>query len=210
MRIKNRISSAIKTDNTASKMIKRLAVCLVILGAVICFCYFGYVETPIDTNEIVVGEEATTKKIFAMGDIITYNGVNYKVANVETSEGNSYKAPQEGNTFLIVTIYIENNTNHKINYSYNNWTMSNSKEEETQRVFTSINVENALYSGKLDVGNTKRGSIVFEEPLKDKKLRLNFYNLKIDKNGVEYIDKSKRIFSVSIKIPDEQLTKKNN
>ena len=88
--------------------------------------------------------------------------------------------------------------------------MSNSKDEETQRIFTSINVENALYSGYLEADSIKRGSVVFEVPKRDKKLRLNYYNIKHDKNGLEYIDKSQRIFSVSIKIPSDGLTINNN
>ena len=51
-----------------------------------------------------VEEKATTEKIFGMGDLISYNGVDYKVMKVETSEGNNYKSPKEGNQFLIVTV----------------------------------------------------------------------------------------------------------
>ena len=139
-----------------------------------------------------------------MGDLITYDGVNYKVLSVKTSQGNNYKAPKEGNEFLIVMVYIENNTDHKIKYSYKNWTMSNSKEEEETRIFTSINVDTALYSGDLVIGGIKKGSMVFEQPKNDDKLRLNFYDLTTDEEGNEVIDKTKKIFSVSIKVPEKK------
>ena len=158
-------------------------------------------------DTVVVGEKATTEKIFSMGDLITYNGVDYKILNVRTSSGNSYKAPKEGNEFLIVTVYIKNNTSEKVPYSYTNWTMSNSQGGEESRIFTSINVDDALYSGELVIGGVKIGSMVFEQPKDDSKLRMNFYELTKDENGDDVINSSKKVFSVSIKVPDEQENK---
>lgn len=180
-----------------------VAVCLFVLGFSICFGIDIYKDVTNAENTVVAGEKATTEKVFGMGDLITYNGIDYKVLKVETSEGNSYKAPKEGNQFLIVTIYMKNNTGEKVSYSYKNWTMSNSLGEEEKRIFTSVNVDTALYSGNLVIGGIKTGSMVFEQPIKDPKLRMNFYELKKDKNGEEVVDTSNKIFSVSIKVPEE-------
>lgn len=188
------------------KILKRVCLTIVIFVLVLglgILSVLGYKHFTNAENTIVVGEKATTDKLFSMGDLITYNGVNYKVLSVKTSQGNNYKAPKEGNEFLIVMVYIENTTGHKIQYSYKNWTMSNSKEEEETRIFTSINVDTALYSGDLVIGGIKKGSMVFEQPKNDDKLRLNFYDLKKDEEGNEVIDKDKKIFSVSIKVPEE-------
>lgn len=155
-------------------------------------------------NTVVVSEKATNKKVFAMGDVITCKNVNYEVINVKTSMGNSYKSPKEGNIFLIITVSIENEDNNRIQYSYENWTMSNSKGSESKRIFSSINVDTALYSGDLVIGGIKRGSMVFEQPKNDKDLRLNFYELKTDKDGEHFIDSNKKMFSVSIKIPEKK------
>ena len=78
---------------------------MITYGSILIYKHFTKEE-----NEIVEGEKATNEKLFAMGDIITYKGVNYQVLSVETSEGNSYKKPKEGNEFVIVTIQYENNT----------------------------------------------------------------------------------------------------
>lgn len=176
---------------------------VIILGLAVYGSIEIYQNVTNHDNAVTIGEDATNEKLFAMGDIITYKGVNYQVLKVETSEGNSYKAPKEGNEFLIITIQIENNTSDKVSYSYENWTMSNSTDDEEKRIFTSINVDTALYSGELVIGGIKRGSMVFEQPKNDKKLKLNFYELKEDKEGNEDIDKDKKIFSVSIKVPEE-------
>ena len=125
----------------------------------------------------------------------------------ETSKGNSYKSPKAGHQFLIVTVYIKNNTGDKVPYSYENWTMSNSKGEEKKRIFSSINVDTALYSGELVVGGIKTGSMVFEQPINDPKLKMNFYELKKDDDGNEVIDEAKRIFSISVKVPNQKVKK---
>ena len=203
----NKIRSLLKNSKLLcfirKKKVKIAFVVIVVLGLVSYFVFQTYSNFFDSENTIIVGEEATNNKLFAEGDIITYKGVNYQVLGVETSEGNNYKSPKEGNIFLIVTIQIDNNTNDKIEYSYKNWTMSNSLEEEEKRIFTSINVDTALYSGELVIGGIKRGSMVFEQPENDKKLKLNFYELKKTKDGKKDIDKEKKIFSVSIKVPKE-------
>ena len=190
-----------------TKYLKRIIIIVLVITVLGIGTYYGieiYKKYASNGNKVEAGEKATNKKIFAIGDLITYKGVDYKVVKVETSEGNSYKKPKEGNQFLIVTVYIKNNTSDKIKYSYENWTMSNSKEENKKRIFTSINVDTALYSGDLVIGGIKTGSMVFEQPKNDQKLILNFYELTKDKNGEDIINEDKKVFSVSIKVPEEK------
>lgn len=192
-----------------SKKYKRIRFASTILFiAILCGGgYYGYKYIYNDVVgekiHVVAGEKATTDKVFSMNDVITYNDVDYKIVKIETSKGNNYKSPKAGHQFLIVTVYIKNNSKGKAAYSYENWTMSNSKGEEKKRIFTSINVDTALYSGELVVGGIKTGSMVFEQPINDQKLKMNYYELKKDKDGNEVIDQSKRIFSISVKSPDK-------
>ena len=205
MVVKEKKSDAKQTNNDKSfnllKPVLVISFVLVFLGTCSYVGINVYSNLRGSTNSVVVSEKATREKIFAMNDVITYNGVDYKIVKVEKSKGNSYKSPKEGNQFLIVTVYIKNNTDGKVPYSYENWTMSNSKGEEKKRIFTSINVNNALYSGELVIGGIKVGSMVFEQPINDAKLILNYYDLKKDDNGNDVIDEARREFSVSIKVP---------
>lgn len=197
--------------NKKSNYAKIFVILLLIVSALILAIFGGhmYEFLPKKKSEVST-EKATKEKVFSMGDSISYNGAEYKVTKIESSQGNSYKSPKEGNQFLIVTISIKNNSDRKMPYSYENWTMSNSKGEEKKRIFTSINVEDALYSGELVIGGIKKGSMVFEQPIDDPKLKMNFYELKKDENDNEEIDTSKRAFSVSIKAPDEKMAEENN
>lgn len=190
------------------KVLLIIVLSLVVIGTCSYFGVDAYKDRDNNDSEVVIGEKATTDKIFSMGDLITYDGVDYKVMKVRTSKGNYYKTPKEGYEFVIVTVYIKNNTGDKIPYSYVNWTMSNSVNEEKDVMFTSINANDALYSGELVIGGIKIGSMMFEQPIKDSKLRLNFYDLMKDDNGEDTIDYSKKRFSVSIKIPEK--TSQNN
>lgn len=190
------------------KVLLIIVLSLVVVGTCSYFGVDAYKDRDNNDSEVVIGEKATTDKIFSMGDLITYDGVDYKVMKVRTSKGNYYKTPKEGYEFVIVTVYIKNNTGDKIPYSYVNWTMSNSVNEEKDVMFTSINANDALYSGELVIGGIKIGSMMFEQPIKDSKLRLNFYDLMKDDNGEDTVDYSKKRFSVSIKIPEK--TSQNN
>ena len=200
-----------KTKETGKKRPLKFAIISMFVISVAAGLYFVgqdiYKDLVGTTNKVVVTEKATTEKVFSMEDIITYNNVDYKVVKIETSKGNSYKSPKAGHQFLIVTVYIKNNTGDKVPYSYENWTMSNSKGEEKKRIFSSINVDTALYSGELVVGGIKTGSMVFEQPINDHKLKMNFYELKKDDDGNEVIDEAKRIFSISVKVPNQKLKK---
>ena len=195
------------------KVLKPVLISLFIITILGVLGYFGfdfYKELKGANASVIVSEKATTDKLFAIGDSISYNGVDYRITKVETSMGNAYKSPKSGNQFLIVYLSIKNRTDNKVPYSYENWTMSNSKGEEKKRIFTSINVQTALYSGELVIGGIKNGSIVFEQPINDKKLKMNFYELKKDKEGYDVADLDKRVFSVSIKVPDKKIKESND
>ena len=206
----------VDTQITKSKkkhsVFKPVFISLFIISLLLISGYFGLdvyreLKSSDTDNVVITSEKATNDKIFGMGQYIDYNGVDYRVNRVEVSMGNAYKSPKSGNQFLIVYLTIRNNTDSKIPYSYENWTMSNSKGDEKKRIFTSINAETALYSGELVIGGIKNGSIVYEQPIKDKKLRMNFYDLKQDKDGNSVIDTKKKIFSVSIKVPETKTNK---
>ena len=202
-----------KLGKTHNKYVKPAIIIVIIFLFLGMFVILGldvYHYFSGDHSIAQVSQKATRDKVFGMNDVISYNDVDYKIVKVETSNGNAYKSPKEGNQFLIVTVYIKNNSSKKMPYSYENWTMSNSKGEENKRIFTSINVNDALYSGKLVIGGIKTGSMVFEQPINDSKLKMNYYDLTKDENGNDVLDNSKRRFSVSIKVPNGKKLDGNN
>ena len=200
---KKTIASSKAVRNQKVRIFARLIITLGFICLIIGISF--YFTKGSGTEEImnIRGVPATNEKLFSEGDVIEYKGVNYKVANVKLSEGNGYSIPKEGDVFLIVTIYIMNDTKKPINYGYNSWVMT-SNNGEAKKIFSSINVDDALYSGQLKPGATKRGSIIFEEKSDAKKIKLSFYELEINQNKEEVINKDKKIFSVNIEMPKKE------
>ena len=205
--IKNSKKAITNSSAVKSKKVKLIAKITTIIGLICLIVGVTlYITNGMTTQEIttIKGTPATNDKLFSVGDVIEYKGVNYKVANVKLSEGNGYSVPRDGDVFLIVTIYIMNNTNKKIDYGYTSWVMTDKDDNKARKIFSSINVDDALYSGKLAPGKTKRGSIIFEEALNAEKLRLSFYELEVNQDKEEVIDTDKKAFTVSIDMPKKE------
>ena len=164
------------------------------------YCYIN------NTENTVIPNKKNQNTTFDINERITYKDVEYKVTKVETSAGTKLKRPKTGNEFVIVTLKIENKSDTKIKYSYQNWKMNNSLDEEKSRIFAPVNATTALYTGNLVIGGTKTGSMVFEQPIGDDKLRLNFYELEEKKEEPskeqnkeqEEKEKQKPIFTIII------------
>lgn len=164
-----------------------------------------------DINVVKVG---TYNNVFDMNERIKYKDVIYSVTDVYTSSGTEYKSPKDGNQYVVVTIDFENDSNDKVRYSYSDWKMSNSLGDESSRIFTPINVSTALYSGNLVVGGKKSGSLVFEEPIGDEELLLNYYEYKEEETkevvsedeDLDEIEEVKPVFQVRIKVPSDELS----
>ncbi len=131
----------------------------------------GCVEDPTSLN--INGE---TQKEFSMNETAVLNDIHYNVVKVERSKnpatvnGNSFTKPSEGNEFILVTVKIENKSDEKITYYAGNWKMQNSLGQETEVKYTKN-----FDSGELLKDGIKEGIIVFEQPVNDNDLRLNFY-----------------------------------
>lgn len=172
-----------------------------------------------DTGIEVKPNEET--KVFKENDTIRYKDVTYKIKKIITNEeGTKYRKPQKDNQFIIVTLEYENMSKSPIKYSAKNWKLENQDKKESQRLFTALDVDTALYSGKLVIGATKTGTIVFEQPKKYDTFKLNYYELKEEPKKEQSLktdkkDESKKenkqqpIFSINVKLnKKEELTKK--
>ena len=223
-----------KTNNKYEKInLKRIIVSIIVLTLVITITLSGIklYHKVFDVGKEVKPNENTTKT-FDINETIRYKDVNYKVKKVEINEtGTEYKKPKDGNQFIIITIQYENKSDEPVNYSSRNWKLENEDKEETQRIFTALDVNTALYSGKLVIGATKVGTLVFEQSKKYDSFKLNFYelkeekkedeketkkNIKEDKKTVKEDEKNteeekeKPIFSINIKIENKDKEKEKS
>lgn len=54
---------------------------------------------------------------FESNETITYENVEYKITNIECSQGTEFDKPSDGNEYLIATINIINKSNNKVSYN---------------------------------------------------------------------------------------------
>ena len=186
------------TINENARRVAILGIALIVIGTALLLylAIFGEGFEPV--NRVEVGSKPV---VFTTNSKVLYKEVEYKILDVKTSEGTSYKKPKEGNEFVVITISLTNKGKDKVNYSYQNWKMTNSKLELQNRIFVPIGDIAALYSGVLVIGGQKTGSLVFEQPKSDNELMLHFYEIGDNINNSE-ISLESRVFSFKIKVPN--------
>lgn len=149
---------------------------IIILFLLLFFIFYSFINNIDDFGYVVKGDESIEEVTFNMGDMISYNDIEYIISTVETSTGTAYKKPKKDNIYLIIGLSLENKSDDKHHYSGTYFTILNSALEESDRIISPVNAGEDLYSGSLVVGGKKEGSLVFEVPKDDKELFLQYYN----------------------------------
>jgi len=129
------------------------------------------------------GSEEPVKTSFKKGETATFDDVSYTVTKVKRSEGNDWDNPAKGKVYIIVSLKIQNKSEETISYNTFDWKMENSKGQLDNETFSTINSDSALNSGELKPGGTKKGTLIFEESKKDKKLKLHYYGSMFDEES---------------------------
>ena len=121
------------------------------------------------------GEEEHKKVSFNVGETATFDDVDYTLTKVEKSNGDDFDQPKKGYEYVVVTLKIENKSEENIPYSTFDWKMENSEGQISEESLAIIDSDTALSDGELKPGGSVKGTIVFEEPKKDKGLKLHYY-----------------------------------
>lgn len=98
------------------------------------------------------------------------------VTNVSKSNGEDFDKPKDGSEYVIVSVKIKNNSKEKVSYNALYFKMQNSKGQITDDAFTTVDQDKQLKSGELAPGGEVAGDVVFEEPVGDKALVLQYQN----------------------------------
>lgn len=158
---------------------------LVVTTIILLFGITGCTE---DENATVSGtnkessKKVDAKKEFQQNETAMYKNVEYTITNVERSNGSEWDKPADGKEYVIVSIKIENKSKEKISYNPYDWKMQNSNGQEDTTCFTTIDNDTRLNSGDLVSGGIKEGTVTFEEPTGDNRLKLNYYGNMFDSN----------------------------
>jgi hypothetical protein len=119
-------------------------------------------------------EEEEVKDEFSVGEAVQLDDNVLTVTEVEKSDGDEFDQPKSGNEYVIVHLEIENAGEENISYNPFNFKMANSEGQIVDQALTIIDSDTALESGELAPGGTVSGTIVFEQPVDDPELQLQF------------------------------------
>ena len=109
---------------------------------------------------------------YNIGDTVKIKDQSLIVNSVKTSMGEGNDKPKEGNEFLNLT--LKNNGDSELNYNPYSFQIENAKGEIKDRTFTAIDGKEALDKGTLAPGEEVTGTIVVQEPIGAKDLKLNY------------------------------------
>lgn len=114
------------------------------------------------------------KDSYAVGETAKYKDVEMTVIKVDKSNGTEYDKPKDGKEFVIVTVKIKNNSSKNLAYNPFYFKMKNSKGQIEDGTFSTVNKDTALNSGDLASGGEVEGTVIFEEPVGDNGLILQY------------------------------------
>lgn len=132
----------------------------------------GSSEQASNTNS---GSSSDANTPFAVGDIISLDGQEVSVVSVERAydTGNQFVTASDGNEYVKVNLQIKNNSDETKSFNAFDWKMEDSNGViDTYEIIAQA--DDALNSGDLASGGTKKGSLVFEVPAGDAGLKLHY------------------------------------
>ncbi|ELC8442813.1 DUF4352 domain-containing protein [Clostridium perfringens] len=115
-----------------------------------------------------------SKEVHSIGDTVKINDQSFIVNSVKTSMGVGNDKPKDGNEFVVLNVTLKNNGNSNMNYNPYSFQVENSKGQIKDRTFTAIDGKEALNKGVLSPGEEVTGTIVVQEPIGAKDLKLNY------------------------------------
>lgn len=113
---------------------------------------------------------------FAQNEKVEFDGARYSVQFMRKSSGGQWNTPDAGNEYVIVGLRIENISDKNKSYNPFDWKMQNSQGVEDSQTFYTTGTMTDLNSGELVPGGSVEGIIVFEQPIDDTGLQLNYYS----------------------------------
>ena len=129
-----------------------------------------------DPKKVGGGESGTTgsseNQTFKMGDVVAIDGVEVTAKSIQRNWVAEYSKPDAGKEYVKVTVQIENKSDEKKSYNALDWKMEDGEGAMEGNEWVSL--DDYLSSGDLAKGGKKTGSMIFEVPKDDTKLKLHY------------------------------------
>lgn len=124
----------------------------------------------------VISQTPTPPTTYKAGDIISFDSKTVQVSDVVKgwSSGNPYMTPTSGNEYVKVSVNIKNNSASEIAYNTFDWKIQDSKGVIKDVDPVSFTADGNLASGNLAPQGQVSGLLVFQVPLNDPSLSLQY------------------------------------
>ena len=158
------------------KVQKAWSIVLIILGAiivvgVICFSIIQKDNNTVNSSKSI----STANTVYKVNEVAKYKNTELSVTKIQKSNGTLIIKPKVGNEYVIVRLKIKNTGTDKLLINPNCFKLENSLRQTANAEFsTGINTDTALKSGDIASGGEADGTIVFEEPVNDSFLTLQY------------------------------------
>jgi len=129
------------------------------------------------------------KKDFKTGDLVDFQGKQFKVTNVKrnATSSNSFSKPKTGNEYVVVSVEITNNSDKELPYNAFYFKLQDSTGDQKSTAFAVGVTDNDLSSGTLAQKGVKKADLVFEVPKRDEGLKLIYDDSFWSKDRIEVI-----------------------
>lgn len=115
-----------------------------------------------------------SKNYYNVGETANIDGVGITVIKVEKTQGTDFDKPKDGMEYVIVTVQINNASKDKVSYNPLDFKLENSKGQVTAECISTVNSNSELQSGDIAPNGNVEGSLIFEEPVNDSALILQY------------------------------------
>lgn len=150
---------------------KKLSLLLLIVGFGLLFSGCGKWEQPSAVKTLSQTSPETETKVFNLGETVKLGDKILIIYNVaDYTEPNEFMQPKEGNKFIIVDAYNENQSSEPISYNLFSFEVQDNNNYKYQP--TTTTKEPSFSSGTLQPGRSVRGFVVFEVPVSVTSLEL--------------------------------------
>ena len=113
-------------------------------------------------------EQTVSKAAVSVGETADANGVKITVTSADTNPGTEFLTPDDGNTFLICHVKVENATDDKLDINPYDFKLDvNGVEQDTDLMGSSLDGVNELNMATLKKGASIEGDLAFQIPADD-------------------------------------------
>jgi hypothetical protein len=146
--------------------------------ALLAFNFFLLLSSAVveESKNATTDTSISVQKSFKVGDVINIDGKKVTVTSVTRNwnSGNEYIVPESGYEFVKVQVAIENDSSNQISYNTYDWEIQDSKGVIKDVAFVTYSVDGTLESGELAPNGKVAGFIIFEVPIGDTELVLQY------------------------------------